>query len=163
MAESKNPAQQPSDWKIYKKKRMLRLVMIQLDKNVIKILLNGLRQQFQLKPGKPSITASLQALLSVLVPLGVGVVMGHPTASAIAVMGAWFVGLVNVEGVYRQQATAKISAAISITTMLFLANLVHGIAWLSALTTFLVMFATGFIGVLAVSYTHLTLPTILRV
>lgn len=133
--------------------------MIQQNNNVIKILLNGLRQQFQLKPGKPSITASLQALLSVLLPLGVGVLMGHPTASAIAIMGAWFVGLVNVEGVYRQQATAKIYAAISITTLLFLANLVHGVAWLSALTTFLVMFATGFMGVLGQAASSISLIT----
>jgi uncharacterized membrane protein YccC len=133
--------------------------MIQQKNNVIKILLNGLRQQFQLKPGKPSITASLQALLSVLLPLGIGVVMGVPSASAIAIMGAWFVGLVNVEGVYRQQATAKIYAAISITTMLFLANLVHGVAWLSALTTFLVMFATGFMGVLGQAASSISLIT----
>jgi hypothetical protein len=77
-------------------------------------------QQFQLKPGKPDVAASLQTLVSVLVPIGVGVLMGHPAASVIAVMGAWSVGLVNVEGAYRQQATAKIAAAISITAMLFL-------------------------------------------
>jgi hypothetical protein len=82
--------------------------------------LNWLLQQFQLKPGKPDIAASLQTLVLVLVPIGVGVLMGHPAASAIAVMGAWSVGLVNVEGAYRQQATAKIATAISITAMLFL-------------------------------------------
>jgi hypothetical protein len=32
--------------------------------------------------------------------------------------------------------------------MLFLANLVHGTLWLSALTVFIVMFLTGFIGLL---------------
>jgi hypothetical protein len=89
------------------------LMMIRAGNNLIQILLNGLQEQFQLKPGKPSITASLQALLSVLVPLGVGVLTGHPTASAIAIMGAWFVGLVNIEGVYRQQTTAKVIAAIN--------------------------------------------------
>jgi hypothetical protein len=75
--------------------------------------LNWLLQQFQLKPGKPDIAASLQTLVLVLVPIGVGVLMGHPAASAIAVMGAWLVGLVNVEGAYRQQATAKIAAGLA--------------------------------------------------
>lgn len=74
--------------------------------------------------------------------------MGHPAVSTIAILSAWFVGLVNVEGVYRQKATAKIVATISITAMLLLANLVHGTLWLSALTTFLVMFAAGFVGIL---------------
>ncbi|PSB03303.1 FUSC family protein [Merismopedia glauca] len=109
-------------------------------------LLNWLVQQFELKPGKPAIAASLRALVSVLGPLGVGILMGHPTASAIAILGAWFVGLVNVEGIYRQQATAKFVAAIAITAMLFLANLVYGTLWLSLLTTFLVMFLAGFVG-----------------
>ncbi|MEP0853876.1 hypothetical protein [Trichocoleus sp. FACHB-40] len=45
---------------------------------------NWLLQQFQLKPGKPDIAASLQTLVLVLVPIGVGVLMGHPAASAIA-------------------------------------------------------------------------------
>jgi uncharacterized membrane protein YccC len=133
--------------------------MIQPKHSFSKRLFNGLQEQFQLKPGKPSITASLQVLLSVLVPLGVGVLMGHPTASAIAIMGAWFVGLVNVEGVYRQQAAAKITAAISLTAMLFLANLVHGAVWLSALTTFLVMFLTGFVGVLGQAAASISLIT----
>ncbi|MBD2745010.1 hypothetical protein [Coleofasciculus sp. FACHB-1120] len=71
--------------------------------------LNWLLQQFQLKPGKPDIASSLQTLVLVLVPIGVGVLMGHPVASAIAIMGAWLVGLMNVEEAYHQQATAKIS------------------------------------------------------
>ncbi len=52
---------------------MFWLVMIQQTANAIKILLNGLRQQFQLKAGKPSITASFQALISVMVPFGIGI------------------------------------------------------------------------------------------
>jgi uncharacterized membrane protein YccC len=76
----------------------------------------------------------------------VGVWLGHPTGSAIAIMGAWFVGLVNVEGVYRQKAMVKIIATISFTAMLFLANLVHPFPWLSVLTTFVVIFITGFVG-----------------
>ena len=110
-------------------------------------LLNWLLQSFQLKPGKPAIASSLRALVSVLVPLGIGMWMGHPAASTVAILGAWFVGLVNMDGVYRQKATAKIVAAISITAMLLLANLVHSPLWLSALTTFLVMFLSGFVSV----------------
>lgn len=109
--------------------------------------LNWLLQQFQLKPGQPDIAASLQTLVLVLVPIGFGVLLGHPAASAVAVMGAWMVGLVNVEGAYRQRAMAKTAAAIAITAMLFLANLVHGILWLSTLTTFAVLFMASFIGV----------------
>jgi uncharacterized membrane protein YccC len=107
---------------------------------------NGFLQQFQLKPGQPAIAASLQLLLSVLGPLMVGILVGHPAQSAIPIMGAWMVAIVNVGGVYRQQATAKFVAIISITAMLLLANLVHGIVWLSLLTTFLVMFLLGFAG-----------------
>jgi uncharacterized membrane protein YccC len=107
---------------------------------------NGFLQQFQLKPGQPAIAASLQLLLSVLGPLIVGIVVGHPAQSAIPIMGAWMVAIVNVGGVYRQQATAKFVAIISITAMLLLANLVHGIVWLSLLATFLVMFLLGFAG-----------------
>jgi hypothetical protein len=121
--------------------------------------LNWLLQQFQLKPGKPDIAASLQTLVLVLVPIGVGVLMGHPAASAIAVMGAWSVGLVNVEGTYRQQATAKIAAAISITAMLFLANLVDGTLWLSALTMFLVMFIAGFVSLFGQAASSISLTT----
>jgi uncharacterized membrane protein YccC len=111
-------------------------------------LLNWLHQQFQLKPGKPYLISSLRILLSVLVPLAVGVLVGHPVSSAIAIISAWFVGMVNVEGVYRQKATAKVIALVSITAMLFLANLVHGTLWLAAPTTFVVMFIAGLAGVL---------------
>jgi hypothetical protein len=121
--------------------------------------LNWLLQQFQLKPGKPDIAASLQTLVLVLVPIGVGVLMGHPAASAIAVMGAWSVGLVNVEGAYRHQATAKIAATISIIAMLFLANLVDGTLWLSALTTFLVMFIAGFVSLFGQAASSISLTS----
>jgi uncharacterized membrane protein YccC len=116
--------------------------------NAVKKMPNWLLQQFQLKPGKPAIASSLRALVSVLAPLSIGVWLGNPAASAIAIIGAWFVGLVNVEGVYRQKATAKIVAAISMTAMVFLANLVHGTLWLSAVTMFLVMLLTGLVGLL---------------
>jgi hypothetical protein len=50
--------------------------------------LTWLLQQFQLKPGKLDIAASLQTLVLVSVPIGVGVLMGHPAASAIALADA---------------------------------------------------------------------------
>lgn len=120
---------------------------------------NWLLQQFQLKPGKPAIASSIRALISVLVPLGIGVWTGNPGASATAIIGAWFVGLVNVEGVYRQKATAKIVAALSITAMLLLANLVHGTLLLSAVTMFLVMFLTGFVGLFGQAASAISLIT----
>jgi len=52
----------------------------------ISTTLNWLLQQFQLKPDKPDIATSLQTLVLVLVPIGVGVLMGHPAASAIALV-----------------------------------------------------------------------------
>lgn len=122
-------------------------------------LWNWLLQQFQLKPGRPALASSLRALVSVLGPLGVGVWMGHPAASALAILGAWFVGLVNVEGVYRQKATAKIVAVIAITGMLLLAHLVHGTLWLSALTTFLVMVVAGFLGAFGQAAAAISLTT----
>ncbi|HTL88522.1 MAG TPA: FUSC family protein [Leptolyngbya sp.] len=121
--------------------------------------LHWLRQQFQLKPGQPAFASSFQTLISVLVPLGIGLWMGKPTASAIAILGAWSVGLVNVEGVYRQQATAKIIAAVSITAALLLANLVHGTLWLTAPTIFLVMFVAGFVNVLGQTAASISLTT----
>lgn len=121
--------------------------------------LNWLRQQYQLQPGRPAIAASVQTLLSVLGPIGIGVLVGHPTASAIAVISAWLVGLVNVEGAYRQQATAKVLAAISITVMLFLANVVHANLWLSAPTLFLVMFVAGFVGLYGQAASSISLMT----
>lgn len=120
---------------------------------------NWLLQQFQLKPGKPAIGSALQVLFSALGPLLVGVAVGQPTQSAIGIMGAWMVSMVNVEGVYRQQATAKIAAVLSITAMLLLANLVQGSFWLSILTTFLVFFVLGFIGLWGAAASAISLTT----
>ncbi|HEY9619974.1 MAG TPA: FUSC family membrane protein, partial [Crinalium sp.] len=127
--------------------------------STVRSWLNWLFQQFQLKPGKPAIASSLRALISVLGPLLVGVWLGHPTASAIAIMAAWFVGLVNIEGVYRQKAVAKVAALISIIAMLLLANLVHSIFWLSVLTMFAVMFVAGLVNVFGQAVSSISLIT----
>ncbi|HEY9607724.1 FUSC family protein, partial [Allocoleopsis sp.] len=52
-----------------------------------------------------------------------------------------------------------IAAAISITAMLFLANLVHGTLWLSALTMFLVMFIAGFVSLFGQASSSISLTT----
>lgn len=108
-------------------------------------IFNWLWQQLQLKPGKPAILSTLRILLGLSGPRGVGFLIGHPTASAIAVMAALFVGMVDIGGAYRQKATAMIAAAIGVTVALLIANLVSDTLWLSLPVTFVVMFIAGFL------------------
>ncbi|MEH2236843.1 FUSC family protein [Nostoc sp.] len=105
--------------------------------------LSWLLQQFQLKPGKPAFLSGLRSLFILGVPIGVGIITGHGAASAIATMAAWFVGMVNVDGAYRQRATAMIAATIGITLMFLIASLVSSHLWLAVPTTFLVIFIAG--------------------
>lgn len=105
--------------------------------------LGWLLQQFQLKPGKPDIFSGLRSLLILGVPIGVGIITGHAATSAIATMAAWFVGMVNVEGTYRQKAIAMSAATISITVVFFIASLVSSHLWLAIPATFLVIFIAG--------------------
>lgn len=70
-------------------------------------------------------------------------ITGHAAESAIATMAAWFVGMVNVDGAYRQRATAMIAATIGVTVMFLIASLVSSHLWLSVPTTFLVIFIAG--------------------
>ncbi|MEH2252402.1 FUSC family protein [Nostoc sp.] len=105
--------------------------------------LSWLLQQFQLQPGKPAIFSGLRSLFILGVPIGVGIITGHAAASAIATMAAWFVGMVNVDGAYRQRATAMITATIGVTMMFMIASLVSSHLWLAVPTTFLVIFITG--------------------
>ncbi|MEH2424964.1 MAG: FUSC family membrane protein [Nostoc sp.] len=105
--------------------------------------LSWLLQQFQLQPGKPAIFSGLRSLFILGVPIGVGMITGHVAASAIATMAAWFVGMVNVDGAYRQRATAMIAATIGVTMMFMIASLVSSHLWLAVPTTFLVIFITG--------------------
>ncbi len=76
---------------------------------------SGLIQQFQLKPGNPDILYRLRTLLIVTVPIGVGFITGHPTASAIPMLTAMFVGMRDIDGSYRQKATAMIVATMGMT------------------------------------------------
>ncbi|MBD1919532.1 FUSC family protein [Microcoleus sp. FACHB-831] len=108
--------------------------------------LNWLLQQFQLKPGKPAISSGLRTLALVGGPIGVGILTDRAAASAIAVMAALFVGMVDVGGAYRQKATAAISATIGVTVALLIANLVSHTLWLAIPTTFFVIFIAGLAG-----------------
>ena len=108
--------------------------------------LNWLLQPFVLKPGKPDILYGLRTLLAVSGPIAVGFVVGHPAASAIAVIAALFVGMVDGGGAYRQKATAMLAATIGTTVALLIANLVSSNLWLAIPTTFLVMFIAGLAG-----------------
>jgi uncharacterized membrane protein YccC len=121
--------------------------------------LNWLLQQFQLKPGKPAILYGLRTLLVVSGPIGVGIITGHAAASAIAVMAAMFVGMVDVGGAYRQKATAMIAATIGATVALLIANLVGSTLWLAVLTTFLVMFIAGLAGLFGSAAASVSLVT----
>ncbi|MEH2138147.1 FUSC family protein [Nostoc sp.] len=105
--------------------------------------LSWLLQQFQLKPGKPAIFSGLRSLIILGVPIGVGIMTNHAAESAIATMAAWFVGMVNVDGAYRQRATAMIAATIGVTLMFLIASLVSNHLWLAIPTTFLVIFISG--------------------
>ncbi|MDZ8258325.1 FUSC family protein [Nostoc sp. ChiQUE01b] len=105
--------------------------------------LGWLLQQFQLQPGKPAIASGLRSLFILGVPIGIGIITGHAAESAIATMAAWFVGMVNVDGAYRQRAIAMIAATIGVTLMFLIASLVSSHLWLAVPTTFLVIFITG--------------------
>ncbi|MDZ7959604.1 MAG: FUSC family protein [Aulosira sp. DedQUE10] len=105
-----------------------------------------LLEQFQLQPGKPAIANGLRSLFILSVPIGVGIITGHTAQSAIATIAAWFVGMVNVDGSYRQKATALIAATISVTVVFAIANLVSSTLWLAIPTTLLVIFIAGFAG-----------------
>ncbi|MBD2358199.1 FUSC family protein [Tolypothrix sp. FACHB-123] len=108
--------------------------------------LSWLLQQFQLKPGKPAFVYGLRAILALGVPIAVGIITGHGAASAIAVMAAMFVNMVDVGGAYRQKATAMIAATIGVTVAFLLANLVSSNLWLALPTTFIVIFLAGLAG-----------------
>ncbi|BBD65520.1 hypothetical protein NIES4072_08050 [Nostoc commune NIES-4072] len=105
--------------------------------------LSWLLQQFQLQPGKPAIASGLRSLFILGVPIGIGIITGHAAESAIATMAAWFVGMVNVDGAYRQRAIAMIAATIGVTVMFLIASLVSSHLWLAVPTTFLVIFIAG--------------------
>ncbi|WP_052055579.1 FUSC family membrane protein [Myxosarcina sp. GI1] len=108
--------------------------------------LGWLWQQFQLQQGKPAYIYGLRTLLVLGAPIAVGFLLGKPTASAIATISALFVGMVNINGTYRQQALAIGTATVGITLALLIANLVSSNFWLTIATTFTVIFVLGLAG-----------------
>jgi uncharacterized membrane protein YccC len=119
---------------------MSSLLILSLAKRISTRLL----QQFKLRPGQPAIFSGLRTLIYVGGPIGLGVVTNHAAESAIAVIAALFVGMVDVGGAYRQKGIAMTVAAIGMTIMLFIANLVGRNLWIEAPATFAVMFIVGF-------------------
>ena len=109
-------------------------------KNQYSLRLSWLWQLFQLKPGKPAYIQGAKTLLVLIGPLAVGFFLGQPKLSAIPIISALFVGILNVTGTYQQQARATGAAAIGITLALLLANLVNGNVGLAIATTFILVF-----------------------
>ena len=97
-------------------------------------------QPFQFKPGKPAYIQGAKTLLILSGPLAAGFFLGQLSLSAIPTISALFVGIVNVNGTYRQQIRGTGSAAIGIALALLLANLVSGSIGLAIATTFIVIF-----------------------
>ncbi|MEA5574386.1 FUSC family membrane protein [Calothrix sp. UHCC 0171] len=71
----------------------------------------------------------------------------HTRESAIATMAAWFVGMANVEGNYRQRAKAMLAATMAVTAVFLIASLVSSHVWLALVTTFIVIFILGLAGI----------------
>ncbi len=108
--------------------------------------LKWLLQQFQLKPGKPAIVYGLRTLVVLIAPIGVGITVGHPAASVVAVMAAMFVGMADVGGAYRQKAAAMSAATIGVTVALLIGSLVGSTLSIAVPTTFIVIFLAGLAG-----------------
>jgi uncharacterized membrane protein YccC len=132
------------------KRHKLRIGIEKMMPSTDKRRLSWLLQQFQLKPGKPDIFSGLRSLFILGVPIAAGIITDHAAGSAmampaagIATMAAWFVGMVNVDGAYRQRAIAMIAATIGITLMFLIASLVSSHLWLAIPTTFVVIFIAG--------------------
>ncbi len=105
--------------------------------------LKWLWQHFQLQPGKPAIVYGLRTLVMLIAPIGVGILVGHPAATVIVVLGAMFVGMADVGGAYRQKAVAMSAATIGMTGALLIASLVGSNPTLAIPTTFIVIFLAG--------------------
>lgn len=108
--------------------------------------LKWLLQQFQLKPGKPAILYGLRTLVVLSVPIELGIIVGHPAVSVVAVLAAMFVGMADVGGAYRQKATAMIAATIGVTVAMLVGSLVGSSLWLTLPTTFVLIFIAGLVG-----------------
>ena len=118
-----------------------------------------LLQQFQLQPGKPAIIYGLRTLVMLIAPIGVGIIVGHPAASVVVVLGAMFVSMADVGGAYRQKAVAMGAATIGVTGALLIASLVGSNPTLVIPTTFIVIFLAGLANVYGSTAATLSLVT----
>ena len=100
-------------------------------------------QQFQLQPGKPAIIYGLRTLVTLIAPIGVGILIGHAAATVIVVLAAMFVGMADIGGAYRQKAVAMGAATIGVTGALLIGSLVGSNPTLFIPTTFIVIFIAG--------------------
>jgi uncharacterized membrane protein YccC len=121
--------------------------------------LKWLLQQFQLKPGKPAIVYGLRTLVVLIAPIGVGMIVGHPASSVVAVLAAMFVEMADVGGAYRQKATAMSAATIGVTVALLIGSLVGNTLWLAVPTTFIVIFIGGLAGLYGSTAATVSLAT----
>lgn len=121
--------------------------------------LNWLKRQFQLNPGSPNYVEGLRTLLILSGPIAVGFFFGQPKLSAIPTISAFFVGMINVNGTYRQQAAATGAATIGVTLALLIANLVSGSLWLAILTTFIFIFLLGLANLFGTAMASISLFT----
>lgn len=116
-------------------------------------------QLFNLQPGRPAFFAGLRTLIFVGGPVGVGMMLGAVGQSAVAVIAALFVGMVDVGGAYRQKAGAMAATTVGMTAMLLIANLISESIWLILPATFIVMFAVGFSGLFGRTVATVSLST----
>ena len=121
--------------------------------------LSWLWQPFQLQPDKPDYINGLRTILALGGPVAAGFVLGQPKLSTIPTIAALFVGIVSVNGTYRQQATATGAATLGVTLALLVANLVSGSFWLAIFTTFTVIFFLSLASVIRASLASVGLVT----
>ncbi len=81
--------------------------------------------------------------LSVSLPVLAGLATGHTDSLRMITYGAFQVGLVNVDGLYRDRARIMLTQVCLLVAMLVWVNLIHGDPATQALSTFLVMLAAG--------------------
>lgn len=122
-------------------------------------ILDWLRRLFKLKPGKPAYIYGVWILLVLGGPILVGFLLGYPQISAIPAVSALFVGMINKNGSYRQQAAATGTATVALALALLIANLVNTHFGLSIVATFVIVFCLALISVLGTPMASIGLTT----
>ena len=118
-----------------------------------------LRQLFQLKSGKPAYAYGAWILLVLGGPIMVGFLLGHPKISSVPAISALFVGMINKDGTYRQQATTTTTATVVMALTLLIANLVNTHPWLAIVATFVIVFCLAMTSVLGTTMASISLIT----